>query len=163
MSERFFRTILKNLKFILIVSSIIFIGGSFYLILNWAKQASTFGDNILIEVFVGGLFLIIPILFGIFLGKKLKEIQFYDKIKNLLLTVKRHRENGDIEPEATRNLIVEFSNTLGNDVLEEDWLKNVIRVDQTYDTKDCGVCGLMAETVNEKCKYCKLNCFAWKE
>lgn len=117
----------------------------------------------MVEFFIGGLFLIVPILIGIYVGRKQKELQFYDRIKYLLSTIKKHRKNGDINPEATRNIVMEFSSSLGDEILEEDWLKKVIRTDWKFDEAKCGVCGLNADMVNDKCKHCKLDCFAWKE
>ncbi|RYZ88393.1 MAG: hypothetical protein EOP04_09505 [Proteobacteria bacterium] len=152
----------KNLKTLLIIVLLVFGGGAIYLSSKWKKDATTFGDNILIEFVIGGLFLVVPVLLGVYVGKKSKELQFYTRMKTLLATISSHRKKGDIQQEATRNIVIEFSDALGEGVLDEDWLKNVIRKDWLFDEKECGVCGLRADVVNEKCKHCKLDCFAWQ-
>ena len=163
MFDKLFVIIFKYSRAIFWVALLIFGAGSCYLIFKWTKPANSFGDNIMVEFFVGGLFLIVPILIGIYVGTKQKELQFYNRIRHLLSTIKRHRKNGDIKPEATRNIVVEFSSSLGDEILEEDWLKKAIRTDWKVEEAECGVCGLNADTVNDKCKHCKLDCFAWKE
>ena len=153
----------RKSKPILISVSILFGSGTIILLLKWDDPASSFGHNILIEFFVGGLFTIVPLVFGVYIGKKHKELQFYNRIKNLLNSIKSRRINGDISPEATRAIVTEFSILHGEEILEEEWLKKVIQTDWNFTNANCGVCGLTAKTTNGKCQYCKLDCFAWKE
>jgi hypothetical protein len=163
MLDKFFILLFQKSKTILIAALIIFGGGTCFLVFKWQEPPKTFGHNILIEVFIGGLFTIVPIVFVVYVGKKFKEIEFYNRIKNLLNTIKAHRKNGDITPVATRNIVIEFSNLHGEEILEEEWLKKVIRSDWNFNNEQCGVCGLQANTTNNKCQNCKLDCFAWRE
>ena len=161
MIDRLFKFIYNNFKNILIVSFFIFLTGTIYLFSRRNEDANSFGANMLIEIFIGGLFLVVPILFGIYIVNKGKEIHFYEKIKKLLSTLRSHRENGGIKPLATRAIVMEFSNTVGDEFLKEDWIKSAAQLRDTFGTAKCGLCGLTADTVNDKCIHCKLNCFAW--
>src|SRR5258705_7712505 len=106
MLDKVFIYLFQKTKPILIVGLIIFGSGTCYLIFKWGENANTFGHSILIEFFIGGLFTIVPVFLGVYIGKKYKEIQFYNRIKNLLNTIKLHRKSGDITSAATRNIVI---------------------------------------------------------
>jgi hypothetical protein len=152
------------LKF-LIPFTVVFLARTIYLYF-WKGNigVNNYSDNIEIEFVVGGLFLFVPLLIGFGIAKKEKEIRFYDNIQGILNKIKDLRESGGIKREAARNLVIEISESMGKDILQEPWFKRKFESSITnYEQKECRVCGMDAVITSEKrCGNCKLNCFAWE-
>ncbi len=121
-------------------------------------------QNYIVEIVAGLFFIIAPILLGISFGKKLKEAEFYSNVKGVLNTLSKLRENELIIPHAVRHLVQRITKNFGNEALKEQRIQRTIKEtlrQNENDTSKCRVCGLEAEIENNKCKYCKLNCYAW--
>ncbi|MCW3106375.1 MAG: hypothetical protein JWQ09_881 [Segetibacter sp.] len=151
----------RNIRRFTIVWFFVFFLGTCYLITKWCVGANTFGDNLLIEFFVGGLFFTLPLILTEVILKG-RERQVYLKIIPIIKRLKHHREGGTLSEEATRDLVIEVSNSIDKEILEKAWTEEVIMTHWVKEGTKCEVCLLRVDKVNDKCEHCKLSCFAWE-
>ncbi len=152
-----------------------FLLGTLYLVLDFDEgwgigksDARSFRDNVIVESVVGGLFLFAPIFIGVKLGKRSREIVFYSNIRKVIDKIKSLREAETITQQTARDLVMEISNAMGREILEESWWRFEYEIPSiVVEEKKCGICGLDAQLTVEpkkgKCSNCKLNCFVWEE
>ncbi len=124
---------------------------------------STF-QNYKVEFISGIIFSSVPIVIGIYFGQKIKEYQFYNNVEGVLKTVRRLRENKLINDLSSRHLVKSIARNFGNEALKDELAEKIIKEYESNKDKisdKCKICNLEAEIVGRKCKYCKLNCYAW--
>ena len=126
-------------------------------------------DSYFVEISAGLVIWFIPIMIALILGKKMNEYEFYHRISKILDSLKKMREQEMIKDgEIIRHLVKTTVRNFGNSELRD----KIAAIEfKKYEKENhpeaemCKVCNLKAEVVVEgkdkKCKYCKLNCFAW--
>lgn len=127
-------------------------------------DCKTTWENYKVEFISGFILSIFPILIGIYYGKKLKEYEFYNNAEGLLNTLRRLRENKLMEPLIVRQVVKSVANNFGNEALKKHLAGkafNKYEGEKHKTTDKCRICNLKAEVENKRCKYCKMNCYAW--
>ncbi|MGB7202501.1 MAG: hypothetical protein WBD16_09560 [Pyrinomonadaceae bacterium] len=162
----------KNLTWALAASLIVFVIATGYLMFDlngYARggwQANYYFDNVLIEVVVGGLFMVVPIFVGVHLGKKLKEYAFYANIKRVIDKIRILRQEGSLAPKKAKELVIEISDSMGQEVLDASWASGLSILPPTPEyIRTCNVCGEDGhlDDTKTKCRDCKLSCFLWDD
>ncbi|AUP79490.1 hypothetical protein C1H87_12540 [Flavivirga eckloniae] len=129
----------------------------------WNEPVTKYSHNFTIALITGIISSIIPLLFGLNLGSKLKSKLFHLKIKNVLRSISEKRSNNKIDKNTAQELVIDIVNAFSDGIINEPWYQEVIKYNQKPNMKevDCGVCGKAIEMIENKCSNCKLNCFAW--
>lgn len=157
----------KNWFKILIAISILFLVASLIMFFVFGGcNAQTFRDNIYVEFFIGGLMLMIPLVIGATVGKKIAKGLFYSDIERVIRKIKEEREKGNINETGARSIVKESAATFGKGILEDPIFMRLPRKADPilFENKNCGVCGLEAElAINNHCANCRLDCFAWED
>ena len=164
--KKYYSYILKYHKLILFIFYIGLLSFIiYYFWKHWNCEAEFFSDNVSIEVFAGLIFSIVPLILGLNIGKKINSDLYYLKFREILSKISAERKNKKIKAKATRRLVVEVTKNFGNEITNQSWYEKIDEKlkDPENRITDCGVCGLRVEIEHEKCKFCKLNCFAWEK
>jgi hypothetical protein len=150
-------------KLVSLILAIVSTVWTFVLWLDNSKNgASSFRDNVVIEIAVGGFFLFWTLFLSLLVGEKyLKKKQFYRNIIPVLQKIKSERESGNIEEESARSLVMEIADSFGREILIPDLIELNLR---GPDDK-CNVCYLEVKLNSSKkhCANCHLDCFLWKD
>jgi len=150
---------------ILIFFLIFFLLGTGVLIYYGSAKAETYNSNILVEIFIGGLMLMAPIIISLSIGKWITKNLFYNDIETVIRKIKEERASKNITEEGARSMVKIVSSTFGRDILEDPLLTRLPRSTDPilHENIKCGVCGLDAQlAINNHCVNCKLDCFLWK-
>jgi len=182
MVKNFYWLILKKYKFLVYtVYTLLVLSLGGYLAFHWNCSANDYSDNVIIELFVGLLVAVIPLLIGLGIGRRINSDIYHLKFRELFNQIAQLRKNSllrlreynklsekdkeQISGQITRQLVIDITKNLGEDITHQEWyekLQEQIKATEIRNT-DCGVCGLPVEAPNNKCKFCKLNCFAWEK
>jgi hypothetical protein len=162
------RFLLKHWKKVLwILIAACLIAGFIYRneLLEYLKgDAQKVYQNYIVEIIAGLIFAVVPALLGIHFGKKLKELEFYNNLKGLLNTIAMLRRSELIEPLTARHLVQSIARNFGSEAIKQQWIERAaeeIAQQEIKDTQECRICSLEARVEKNRCKYCKLNCYAW--
>lgn len=108
--------------------------------------------------------LFVPLTIGIFIWAKIEEDDFYDDITHLLHLLKRNRMSDKVKKEVARDFVEELARSFGDEILSDPKFDRLAKANsRDKDFVECGICGLPARIVDDKCAKCKLKCFAWKD
>lgn len=121
-------------------------------------------ENFLIEIMGGIFFSFVPLLFGIYFGKRVKELEFYNNIERVFETLIQLRSNGLVDPPTVKHLVKTITKSFGNEAVKQQWLKKAAkRLTQLQidNTDRCRICTLKVKVKDHKCEFCELNSYAW--